>query len=40
MTAERLVPKASRNRRTSAQRLRESLQTQTAFIQLTIKLAA
>lgn len=40
MTAERLVPKASRTRRTSAQRLRESLQTQTDFIQLTIKLAA
>ncbi len=40
LTAERLVPKASRTRRTSAQRLRESLQTQTDFIQLTIKLAA
>ena len=40
MTAERLVPKASRKRRTSAQRLRESLQTQNDFIQLTIKRAA
>ena len=39
-TAERLVAKASRTRRTSAQRLRMSLQTQTDFIELTIKLAA
>jgi len=40
VTAERLVAKASRTRRTSAQRLRVSLQTQTDFIELTIKLAA
>src|SRR5712692_11684695 len=38
--AERLVAKASRKRRTSAQRLRESLTTQNDFIELTIKLAA
>src|ERR1051325_8142921 len=40
LTAVRLVAKASRTRRTSAQRLRESLKTQNAFIELTIKLAA
>jgi hypothetical protein len=39
-TAERLVTKASRTRRTSAQRLRESLETQCDFIEVTIKLAA
>jgi DDE family transposase len=39
-TAARLVSKASRKRRTSAQRLRESLATQNDFIELTIKLAA
>ena len=40
LTAARLVSKASRTRRTSAQRLRESLATQNDFIALTIKLAA
>lgn len=40
LTAERLVTKAVRKRRTSAQRLRESLQTQNGFIKLTIKFAA
>lgn len=40
VSAERLVAKAARKRRTSAQRLRESLHTQTACIELTIKLAA
>jgi hypothetical protein len=40
VSAERLGAKACRKRRTSAQRLRESLQTQTDFIELTIKLAA
>lgn len=40
VSAERLATKASRKRRTSAQRLRESLQTQHDFIELTIKLAA
>jgi hypothetical protein len=38
--AARLVSKASRTRRTSAQRLRESLETQNDCIELTIKLAA
>jgi len=38
--AQRVIAKASRNRRTSAQRLRESLETQNDFIELTIKLAA
>jgi Transposase DDE domain len=40
VSAQRLVAKASRKRRTSAQRLRESLQMQNACIELTIKLAA
>src|SRR5262245_7680829 len=40
LMAARLVSKASRTRRTSAQRLRESLATQNDFIALTIKLAA
>ena len=40
LKAVRLVTKASRKRRTSAQRLRESVQTQTAPLALTIKLAA
>ena len=40
VSAERLAAKAARKRRTSAQRLRESLQTQNDFIELTIKLAA
>ena len=39
-TAARLVAKASRTRRTSAQRLRESIQAQNDGIELTIKLAA
>ena len=39
-TAARLVSKASRKRRTSAQRLRESLETQTDCLELSIKLAA
>lgn len=39
-TARRLVAKASRTCRTSAQRLRESVQTQNECIELTIKLAA
>lgn len=38
--AQRLIAMASRKRRTSAQRLRESLATQNDFIELTIKLAA
>jgi hypothetical protein len=38
--AQRVVAKASRNRRTSAQQLRESLEAQNDFIKLTIKLAA
>src|SRR5215510_294217 len=38
--AQRVITKASRKRRTSAQRLRESLETQNEFIELTIKLAA
>jgi hypothetical protein len=38
--AQRLVAKASRKRRTSAQRLRESLEPQTDSVKLTIKLAA
>jgi hypothetical protein len=38
--ADRLVMKASRIRRTSSQRLRESVQAQTESIELTIKLAA
>jgi UDP-2,3-diacylglucosamine pyrophosphatase LpxH len=40
VSAQRLVAKVSRNRRTSAQRLRESLETQNEFVELTIKLAA
>ena len=40
LTPARLVAKASRKRRTSAQRLRESLETQNNCIVLTIKLAA
>jgi hypothetical protein len=40
LKAVRLVTKASRKRRTSAQRLRESVQTQTDPVALTIKLAA
>lgn len=40
VNAQRVIPKASRNRRTSAQRLRESLETQNDCIELTIKLAA
>jgi hypothetical protein len=40
LKADRLVTKASRKRRTSAQRLRESIQAQNASIELTIKLAA
>jgi hypothetical protein len=39
-SAERLVTKASRKRRTSAQRLRESLRTQNDFIEFTMALAA
>lgn len=39
-TAERLVAKASRKRRTSAQRLRESLPAQNDFIEFTMALAA
>ena len=39
-TAARLVSKAARKRRPSAQRLRDSLETQTDCIELTIKLAA
>jgi Transposase DDE domain len=39
-TAQRLVAKASRKRRTSAQLLRESLQTQNDFIEFTTALAA
>src|SRR5262249_11858609 len=39
-TAARLVTKASRKRRTSAERLRESMHTQNDLIELTIKLAA
>lgn len=38
--AHRVITKASRKRRTSAQRLRESLETQNDFVELTIKLAA
>jgi hypothetical protein len=38
--AQRVIAKASRQRRTSAQRLRKSLETQTDGIELTIKLAA
>jgi hypothetical protein len=38
--AQRVVTKASRKRRTSAQRLHESLDTQNDYIELTIKLAA
>jgi hypothetical protein len=38
--AQRVIAKASRKRRTSAQRLRESLETQNEFLELTIKLAA
>ena len=38
--APRVIAKASRKRPTSAQRLRESLETQNEFIELTIKLAA
>jgi len=40
ISAQRVVAKASRTRRTSAQRLRESLETLNEFIELTIKLAA
>jgi hypothetical protein len=40
LKADRLVTKASRKRRTSAQRLRESVQAQNDSIELTIKLAA
>jgi DDE family transposase len=40
LKAVRLVTKASRTRRTPAQRLRESVQTQTDPVTLTIKLAA
>jgi len=40
LTAPRLVTTASRQRRTSAQRLRESVQAQNDSIELTIKLAA
>ena len=40
LTATRLVTKASRKRRTSAQRLRESVQAQKDCSELTIKLAA
>jgi hypothetical protein len=40
VSAARVVAKASRKRRTSAQRLRESLQTQNDFIELTINLVA
>jgi hypothetical protein len=38
--AQRIIPKASRRRHTSAQRLRESLETQNDFVELTIKLVA
>jgi hypothetical protein len=38
--AQRVITKASRQRRTSAQRLRESLETQNDFVELTIKLVA
>lgn len=38
--AQRVITKASRKRRTSAQRLRHSLETQNDFVELTIKLAA
>ncbi len=38
--AERLVAKASRKRRTSAQLLRESLNAQNDFIEFTLALAA
>lgn len=38
--AQRVIAKASRQRRTSAQRLHKSLETQTHGIELTIKLAA
>lgn len=40
LSAQRVVAKASRKRRTSAQRLRESLESQHDSIKLTIKLAA
>jgi hypothetical protein len=40
VSAQRVITKASRKRRTSAQRLRESLATQNDSIKLTIKLAA
>jgi hypothetical protein len=40
VSAQRVIAKASRTRRTSAQRLRESLETQPDFIELTIKPAA
>jgi len=40
VSAQRVITKALRKRRTSAQRLRESLATQNDFIELTIKLAA
>lgn len=38
--AQRVIAKATRKRRTSAQRIRESLEAQNARIELTIKLAA
>ena len=40
VSAQRVIVKASRQRHTSAQRLRASLETQNDFIELTIKLAA
>jgi hypothetical protein len=40
VSAQRVIAKASRKRRTSAQRLRESLEAQNDFIELTVKLAA
>ena len=40
VNAQRVIAKASRKRRTSAQRLWESLETQNELIELTIKLAA
>jgi DDE family transposase len=40
VSAQRVIAKAPRQRQTSAQRLRESLETQNEFIELTMKLAA
>lgn len=40
VSAQRVIAKASRQRRTSAQRLRESLETQNDFLELTMKPAA